>query len=169
MVRTYAIHCAMEHSRNVDLKHGCANVGVFQYDINKKKGDTIDLAIASEFSRPIYSVMFAPSDSRFPFVAGRAETKHLQTGCDQIRLYDRDGLAFIVHISEKVGNVDACLFRGLFAYLGFEIPVDPKDLPLDEVHFIYDFIASPKADYTASVDYARAEASRENVVVKIIE
>ncbi|MER8583331.1 hypothetical protein NKG95_32415, partial [Mesorhizobium sp. M1423] len=30
-------------------------------------------------------------------------------------------------------------------------------------------IASPKADYNASIDYARAEASRENVVVKIIE
>ncbi|MER9831348.1 hypothetical protein NKJ51_23765 [Mesorhizobium sp. M0134] len=169
MVRTYAIYCSMEHSRKVDLKHGCANIGVLQYYVNKKKADTIDLAIAYEFSRPAYSVIFGPSDFRFPFLQGRVETKHLQNGCDQKKLYDKNGLAFLVHISEKVRNVDACLFHGLFAYLGFEIPGDPKDLSLEEAYFIYDFIASPKTDYEASVDYARAEASREDVVVKIVD
>lgn len=169
MVRTYAIFCAMEHSREVDLKHGCANIGVFQYYINKKKADTIDLAIAFEFSHPVYSVIFGPSDFRFPFVEGRVESKNLQTGCDQKMLYDKNGIAFIVHISEKVGNVDACLFHGLFAYLGFEIKGDPQDLSLEQAQFIYDFIASPKVDYAESINYARSEAGREDVVVKIVD
>ena len=167
--RTFAMFCSMKNSREVNLKYGCRNIGVFEYYANKKKTDTIDFADAFEFSPSVYSVIFAPSDFRFPSVSGRPETTNLQSGCDQIRLYDKHGIAFIVHVSEKVGNVDACLFRGLFAYLGFEIPGGARDMSLEEGQFIYDFIACPKSDYDHCLDYARVEASREDVVVKIVD
>jgi len=162
----YGVYCTVENVRpDQGYRGGCRHLDFLERYVNERN-DLINLVKIYEFHPTAFTVVFAPEDFNNR-IDSQKHTSIIGRGCYFIESPEQS-LRYL-HLSNEAYDIDSCLFGGLLAYLKIDTTNVKSNPNLEYSKFMYNFVASPFADLTETIEYVRNELAKEGIIQEIVE